>query len=48
MDASYEQLIEVEDIGEQMARSVQRYFEKPGNREMMARFLQRGIPGRDA
>nr|WP_082667046.1 NAD-dependent DNA ligase LigA [Gabonibacter massiliensis] len=45
MDASYEQLIEVEDIGEQMARSVQRYFEKPGNREMMARFLQRGIRG---
>ena len=45
MDATFEQLTEVEDIGEQMAGSVIRYFEKTENREMMERFLQYGISG---
>ncbi|MEI3420595.1 MAG: helix-hairpin-helix domain-containing protein [Butyricimonas faecihominis] len=43
MDATFEQLTEVEDIGDQMAGSVIRYFEKAENREMMERFLQYGI-----
>ncbi|WP_292266392.1 NAD-dependent DNA ligase LigA [Butyricimonas sp.] len=45
MDATFEQLTEVEDIGDQMAGSVVRYFEKNENREMMERFLQYGISG---
>ena len=45
MDATFEQLTEVEDIGDQMAGSVIRYFEKTENREMMERFLQYGISG---
>lgn len=45
MDATLEQLTEVEDIGDQMAGSVIRYFEKTENREMMERFLQYGISG---
>ena len=45
MDATFEQLTEVEDIGDQMAGSVIRYFEKAENREMMERFLQYGISG---
>ena len=40
MDATFEQLTEVEDIGDQMAGSVIRYFERTENREMMERFLQ--------
>lgn len=45
MDATFEQLTEVEDIGDQMAGSVIRYFERTENREMMERFLQYGISG---
>lgn len=45
MDATYEQLTEVEDIGDQMAGSLIRYFEKTENREMLERFLQYGING---
>ena len=45
MEATFEQLTEVEDIGDQMAGSVIRYFEKAENREMMERFLQYGISG---
>ncbi|MFR6541468.1 MAG: NAD-dependent DNA ligase LigA [Butyricimonas virosa] len=45
MDATFEQLTEVEDIGDQMAGSVLRYFERTENREMMERFLQYGISG---
>ena len=45
MDATFEQLTEVEDIGDQMAGSVVRYFERTENREMMERFLQYGISG---
>ena len=45
MDATFEQLTEVEDIGDQMAGSVIRYFERTENREMMERILQYGISG---
>ena len=45
MDATFEQLTEVEDIGDQMAGSMIRYFERTENREMMERFLQYGISG---
>ena len=45
MGATYEQLIEVEDIGEQMAQSLLRYFEQEQNREMIGRFLSYGISG---
>ncbi|HJF72377.1 MAG TPA: NAD-dependent DNA ligase LigA [Butyricimonas virosa] len=45
MDATFEQLTEVEDIGDQMAGSVIRYFERTENRDMMERFLQYGISG---
>lgn len=45
MNATFEQLTEVEDIGDQMAGSVIRYFERTENREMMERFLQYGISG---
>lgn len=45
MDATFEQLTEVEDIGDQMAGSILRYFERTENREMMERFLQYGISG---
>ena len=45
MDATFEQLTEVEDIGDQMAGSVIRYFERTENREMTERFLQYGISG---
>ena len=40
-----DRLTEVEDIGDQMAGSVLRYFERTENREMMERFLQYGISG---
>lgn len=43
MQADYEQLIEVEDIGEQMARSLLRYFEKEENRLLVGRLLKYGI-----
>lgn len=45
MEATFEQLTEVEDIGEQMAGSVIRYFERMENRAMLERFLQGGISG---
>ena len=44
--ASFEQLTEVEDIGEQMAQSLVHYFSQPVNREMLDRFLAHGISGR--
>jgi DNA ligase (NAD+) len=43
--ATYEQLIEVEGIGDQMARSVLRYFEKEENRASLERFLVHGVNG---
>ena len=45
MDATFEQLTEVEDIGDQMAGSVLRYFERTENREMMERFLNMVLAG---
>jgi len=45
MEATYEQLTEVEDVGEQMACSVVHYFEKPENREMVTHCLQQGVNG---
>ena len=42
-EATVEQLMEVEDVGEQMANSVARYFGKPANREMLERFLRSGV-----
>lgn len=45
MDASFEQLTEIEDIGEQMANSILRYFEKAEHWDMVERFLQAGISG---
>lgn len=43
MEADYEQLKEVEDIGEQMANSLLRYFGKPENRELVQRLLDYGV-----
>lgn len=43
MDAGYEQLTEVEDIGEQMANSLLRYFGKEENRELVKRLLAFGV-----
>lgn len=43
MLAGHEQLIEVEDIGEQMAGSLIRYFEKKENRVLIERLLQYDI-----
>ncbi|MDR1273774.1 MAG: NAD-dependent DNA ligase LigA, partial [Odoribacteraceae bacterium] len=43
--ATREQLMEVEDVGEQMAGSLVRYFEKEENRARLERFLAYGISG---
>lgn len=43
MNADYEQLTEVEDIGEQMANSVLKYFAKEENRQLVERLLAFGI-----
>lgn len=43
MEADYDQLIEVEDIGEQMANSLLRYFGKEENRELVKRLLTFGV-----
>jgi DNA ligase (NAD+) len=43
--ATREQLLEVEGIGEQMARSVLHYFEKTSNRELLERLLSFGVNG---
>lgn len=43
MNADYELLKEVEDIGEQMANSLLRYFGKPENRELVQRLLDYGV-----
>ena len=43
MDATCEQLIEVEDIGEQMANSLLKYFGKEENRELVKRLLAYGV-----
>lgn len=43
MEAEYEQLIEVEDIGEQMANSLLRYFGKEENRQLVKRLMEYGV-----
>lgn len=43
MDAGYEQLKEVEDVGEQMANSIVKYFGKEENRELVKRLLEYGV-----
>ncbi len=43
MEADYEQLTEVEDIGEQMANSILKYFAKEENRQLVERLLACGI-----
>jgi len=43
MNATYEQLTEVEDIGGQMANSLLRYFAKAENRQIVKRLLDYGV-----
>lgn len=43
MAADFEQLTEVEDIGEQMANSILRYFEKEENRQLVKRLMAYGV-----
>lgn len=43
MEADYEQLKEVEDIGEQMANSILKYFGKEENRVLVKRLLDYGV-----
>lgn len=43
MDADYEQLKEVEDVGEQMANSLLRYLGKEENRQLVERLLNSGV-----
>ena len=44
-EATPEQLTEVEDVGEQMAGSVVRYFGKEENRRLVERLLASGVRG---
>ena len=43
MEADFEQLTEVEDIGEQMANSILRYFGKEENRQLVKRMIDYGV-----
>lgn len=43
MEASFEQLIAVDEIGERIAQSVQSYFADPHNREMVKRLSDYGL-----
>lgn len=43
MDAEYEQLKEVEDVGDQMANSLLRWFGKEENREIVKRLVDYGV-----
>lgn len=43
MEAGYEQLTEVEDIGGQMANSILKYFGKEENREIVKRLQEYGV-----
>lgn len=43
MDATYEQLKDVEDVGEQMANSLLRWFGKEENREIVKRLIRYGV-----
>lgn len=43
MDATYEQLKEVEDVGDQMANSLIRWFGKEENRQIVKRLMEYGV-----
>ncbi len=43
MEATFEQLTEVEDVGEQMANSLLRWFAKEENREVVRRLIAAGV-----
>ena len=43
-DATYEELIEVPEIGERIAESLRNYFDDPGNLKLIARLEQYGLP----
>lgn len=43
MDATYEQLKEVEDVGDQMANSLLRWFGKEENRQIVKRLMEYGV-----
>ncbi|MDL2251334.1 NAD-dependent DNA ligase LigA [Odoribacter sp. OttesenSCG-928-J03] len=43
MQAGYEELIEVADIGDQMARSLLKYFEQEENRQLVERMIHHGV-----
>jgi DNA ligase (NAD+) len=43
MNASYEELIETEDIGEQIAQSVINYFGNPHNQDIIAKMKRSGL-----
>ena len=43
MEAGYEQLTEVEDIGGQMANSMLRYFGREENRQIVKRLMEYGV-----
>lgn len=43
MNADYEQLKEVEDVGEQMANSIVKYFGREENRDLVKRLLEYGV-----
>jgi DNA ligase (NAD+) len=43
MDASVEQLLEVDDVGPVVAQSIRSFFEQPHNREVVERLLAAGV-----
>ena len=43
MDASYEQLKEVEDVGDQMANSLLKWFGREENRQIVERLMEYGV-----
>ena len=42
-EASLEQLVSIDGIGEVMAQSIKQYFEDPGNQELLADFASLGV-----
>ncbi len=43
MDASYDELVAIHEIGPEIATSVRRFFDAPQNRQVVAELLERGI-----
>ncbi len=41
--ASYEELVETEEVGEKIAQSIRRYFSKPANMEIIRRLREKGV-----